>query len=402
MWFGISPWKHAAANRTWKTRYDEGAKGKMMRPGKVFGAAWLVFTTMVISNAYAQVGFESHISTMYDDNILNNYQQISDKISTLSLDAGYGFDGTHWDARVFYDGALNYYQSVTDRTNQFHSVQASFTLYSGEDEENVLNVGFSYGQGFYRGSNTYYDHAQLAATVQYKQFLGDLVINNLGYTFRSIGFSEMSDFSYSEHALSGSFSFALPTQTTLIVQTDLGAKFYSMPNTNEADGMRKGGVSYVPSVIQFAPLVRIGQSIVDGTGLSLTTKYQWNIQKQTRYLSSSFGAISDDELFDDHYGYEGLQSSLMLTQILPESMLLRMSGTLQSRLYSSLAAYDLEGNTLSSQRKDQRTSLSILLQKSFEMGFTLKAAVDFIHNSSNDAYYGYRNTAVALELSLPF
>ena len=375
----------------------------MMRPGKVFGAAWLVFTTMVISNAYAQVGFESHISTMYDDNILNNYQQISDKISTLSLDAGYGFDGTHWDARVFYDGALNYYQSVTDRTNQFHSVQASFTLYSGEDEENVLNVGFSYGQGFYRGSNTYYDHAQLAATVQYKQFLGDLVINNLGYTFRSIGFSEMSDFSYSEHALSGSFSFALPTQTTLIVQTDLGGKFYStLGGTGVTDGMRKGGMSLAPGVIQCTPLVRIGQSITQGTGLSLTTKYQWNIQKQSRYLSSSYGAVSDDELFDDHYGHEGLQTSLMLTQILPESILLRVTGSVQNRLYSSLAAYDLDGNVLSSQRNDQRTSLSIMLQKGFDMGFTLKAAADFIRNSSNDAYYNYRNTAVALELNLPF
>jgi hypothetical protein len=375
----------------------------MMKLRKTFGGALFVLTTIVTGNAFAQVGFEPRVSTMYDDNILNNYQRISDKVSTLTLDAGYGFGGKHWDGKVFYDGALNYYQTFTDRTNQFHSVQASFAHYSGEDEENVLNVGFSYGQGFYRGSNTFYDHDQIAATVHYKQFLSEFAINNLGYTFRSIRFSSLSDFSYSEHALSGSLSFALPTQTTLIVQTDLGAKFYSTPNAiSETDGMRKGGMSFAPGVIQFSPLVRIGQSIVEGTGLSLTTKYQWNIQKQTRYLSSSYGAISDDELFDDHYGHEGLQLSLTLTQILPESMLLRVTGGVQNRLYSSLAAYDLDGNVLSSQRNDQRSSLSILLQKDFEMGFTLKGAVDFIRNFSNDSYYDYRNTAVALEMSLNF
>jgi hypothetical protein len=375
----------------------------MMKLRTMFGAAWFVVTTIVTSNAFAQLGFEPRMSTMYDDNILNNYQRISDKVSTLTLDAGYGFDGTRWDARIFYDGALNYYQSVTDRTNQFHSVQASFAHYSGKDEEDILSVGLSYGQGFYRGSYAFYDHAQVMATVQYKQFLSDLVINNLGYAFRSIQFSELSDFSYSEHALSASFSFALPTQTTLIVQTDLGAKFYSTPSTTaEADGMRRGGMSFAPGVIQFSPLVRIGQSVFEGTGLSLTTKYQWNIQKQARYLSTSYGAISDDELFDDHYGHEGLQTSLMLTQILPESMLLRVTGGVQDRLYSSLAAYDFDGNVLASQRNDRRTSLSFLLQKDFQMGFTLKAAVDFIRNYSNDPYYEYRNTAVALELSLPF
>jgi hypothetical protein len=370
---------------------------------KMSVAALFIITITLTSNAIAQLGFEPRMSTMYDDNILNNYQQISDKVSTLTLDGGYGFGGEQWNARVFYDGAFNYYQTVTDRTNQFHSLQASLTHYSGEDQENVLNAGVSYGQGFYRGSYAFYDHTQITASVQYKHFLSDYVINNLGYAFRSIRFSDLNDFSYSEHALSGSLSFALPTQTTLIVQTDLGAKFYSTSTmTNAADGMRKGGMSFAPGVLQVTPLVRIGQSIVEGTGLSLTTRYQWNIFKQTRYLSSSYGAVSDDELFDDHYGYEGLQSGLMLTQLLPGSMILRVTGNLQSRLYSSLGAYDLDGNAISSQRDDHRTSVSILLQKEFDMGFTLKGAVDFIRNSSNDKYYDYRNTAIAFELVFPF
>ena len=121
----------------------------------------------------------------------------------------------------------------------------------------------------------------------------------------------------------------------------------------------------MPSVTQLTGMARIGQSIFEGTGLSLTSRYQWNIQKQTRYLSSSSGVISDDELFDDHYGYEGLQTSLMLTQVVSESMLLRVSGGLQNRLYSSLAAYDLEGNQVADQRVDDRSYVSVYLEKTF-------------------------------------
>jgi hypothetical protein len=160
MRLGISSWKNAA-NRTRKTKHGEGAKGKIMKFRKVFLAALFAMTIIVTSNAFAQLGFEPRMSTMYDDNILNNYQQISDKVSTLTLDGGYGFGGEQWDARVFYNGALNYYQTVTDRTNQFHSIQASLTHCSGEDQENVLNAGVSYGQGFYRGSYAFYDHTQI-------------------------------------------------------------------------------------------------------------------------------------------------------------------------------------------------------------------------------------------------
>jgi hypothetical protein len=373
-----------------------------MRLSRILGAVTLMLTSVAADKAFAQMGFESRLSTMYDDNILNNYQNISDKISTLTLDAGYKFGGEKWDANVTYGGSLNYYQSVVEKTNQFHALQTSFTHYYGEEGEDFLNVGLSYGQGFYRGSYTFYNHEQITASAHYKSFLSDLIIGNIGYTFRSIGFSNLSDFSYSEHMLSGSFSFALPTQSTLIVQSDLGAKFYATQVAGTTEGMRKGGMSFVPSVIQWTPLLRIGQSIADGTGLSLTTKYQWNLVKQNRYLTSTYGAISDDELFDDHYGHEGLQMSLMLTQVLSESVLFRVTGSVQNKLYSSLGAYDLNGTVLANERTDQRTSLSLFLQKTFDPGFALKLAAEFIRNRSNDAFYDYKNTAVALEVSLPF
>jgi hypothetical protein len=374
-----------------------------MKHGMMVATGLLVLVVASSHDARAQFGVEASVTGMYDDNINNNYLQISDKISTLSLNTGYGMEFGNWYGRAYYDGVLNYFQSVTERTNQFHSGNLSFSHLSGRDDKNILDIGLQYGEGYYHGDYSFYDHSIWSAYINYKQFLSDRIINKVGYSFRSVGFAELSDFSYSEHAVYGNFSFALPTNTTLILQTDLGSKFYSTPNPiAETGGIRKSSLSIMPSVTQLTGFLRAGQSIVEGTGLSLTTKYQWNIQKQTRYLSSDYGLISDDELFDDHYGYEGLQAYLMFTQVLSESILFRITGGMQTRLYSSLSAYDLAGNTAADQRIDRRSYISLFLQKNFDAGFSVKAAYDFIRNASNDAFYDYNNNAATLEVTVPF
>ncbi len=369
----------------------------------IFLAAGILFTVAATESVHAQFDLEGSLTAMYDDNINNNYLRISDRISTLNVNTGYQFDLAGWQTRLSYDGILQYYQTVLERTNQFHSGNVNILHSSGEEEQNVLSLAFAFGEGYYRDDYSFYDHSQLTGSVQYKQNLSDAVVNKVGYVFRSVQFAELGNFSYAEHALSANIGVSLPTNTTVIAQADLGAKFYSTVNpTSGMSGMRKGSLSIMPSVTQLTGFVRVGQSIVDGTGLSLTARYQWNIQKQTRYLSSSYGVISDDELFDDHYGYEGLHTSVMLTQVLSESMFLRISGGIQNRIYSTLAAYDLNGNQTADTRFDQRAYASVFFQKEFEFGLIVKGAYDLIRNASNDKYYDYWNNAATIELTVPF
>jgi hypothetical protein len=217
-------------------------------------------------------------------------------------------------------------------------------------------------------------------------------------------FSSLDDFSYTEHSLFAHVAFSVTPTTTAIIQTDIGTKFYSTSSMGSSSSMRKGIMSsLMPSVTQVTGMIKIGQGITDQIGLSSTTRYQWNLQKQTRYLSSDYGFISDDELFDDHYGYEGMQSSLTYTQLLSESMTWKLTYGIQNKLYSSLAAFDLNGNIMADQRKDLRSYFNILVQKNFEeAGFSLKGAIDIIQNSSNDSFYSYKNNAYTLEVSIPF
>jgi hypothetical protein len=145
-------------------------------------------------------------------------------------------------------------------------------------------------------------------------------------------------------------------------------------------------------------MVRVAQSIFEGTGVSLTGQYQWNIQKESRYL---YGSIPDDVIFDDHYGYEGLLLSVMFTQVLPLNSRLRFTVAKQNRIYSTLPAYNLIGNLVSDKRNDNRSVYTVQFKKDFEeLDISVNATYDYIINSSNDVFYDYTNKAFTLGISL--
>jgi len=158
-----------------------------------------------------------------------------------------------------------------------------------------------------------------------------------------------------------------------------------------------------PGVTQLIGTLKIGQGIVEGTGLSLTAQYQASLLKESRYLTFSDGKLTDDELFDDHYGYEGPLGSLMLTQLLPADIRLRISGTMQQRRYSDRPAFDLAGVELAPQRVDNRTTFTLAVDKPFEsLGIRVSFTYDHIINASNDIFYDYRNDAIAARVSFAY
>ncbi len=354
--------------------------------------------------ASAQVFMQTTVSTMLDDNVNNNAEQLKSAVTSLQLNGGYGWSGEESDVNLFYDGSYTYYSSLLERTNQFHSLNLEYVSNFGTEGEHSFSIGTSAGSGINRDSYTVFDHSVYSLLTNLKIMTNEWMIIKTGYTARSMAFANLSDFSYTEHALFFHSAFALSGTTTMILQTDLGSKFYASTPSGESSSMRKGVLSsLMPSVTQLTGLVKIGQRLTDELGLSLSERYQWNIQKQTRYLSSDYGFISDDELFDDHYGYEGLHSSAALTALVTESVTLKLSAGIQNKLYSTLPAYDLEGTFVADQRNDTRSYLNLKGQKNFaEYGFSVTAAFDVIKNSSNDAYYDYSNSAVSLEIGIPF
>ncbi len=367
--------------------------------------ALVIFISLAVFNqkTFAQLEVKTILSSMYDDNVNNNLLKLNSNISSLNLMAGYKWENDNAGLRLFYDGSFSYYASMLERSYHFHSANMEYTRLFGEENQNIFNAGGSYGTGINREEYSIFNHDLYSAYVNYKYFPANWFINKFGYSFRSMNFSTLSDLSYTEHVLFVHTAFAITEATTLIFQTDLGSKFYSSSIVSNNDGfMPKGKNSLMPAVSQLTETIKVGQKINDVTGLSLTSKYQWNIRKEARYLSSDYGLISDDELFDDHYGNEGLHTNIMLTRIISESVTAKLTMGIQNKLYSTLPAYDLIGNMIADQRVDKKSYLNFQIQKNFEtLGFSVKAAADIIYNKSNDSFYNYHNNAFMLEVEVP-
>lgn len=375
-----------------------------MRPSSVsLILALAVLPALMPVASQAQWSFDPRVVTMYDDNLANNAAHLTDWSTTLLLTPGYAMGGDAWDLRLAYDGAYKFYHSLTEMSNQIHAASLAGSLYWGEDQEQSLDLDLAFGRGVFRNDYTFYDHTLGSASGQLKQFLAPTVIQTAGYQVRSVDFDDVEDLSYVEQSLSAGLRWAVAGGTTLIAQADLGAKYYRVPLVIDTLGTRGAASTlFAPDVAQWTGMFRWGQSLAEGTGLSAMAKYQWNALKQSRFLSSTTGDISDDELFDDHYGYEGFHANVMLTQVVSTSILVRLTAGRQSRLYSSLAAYDMDGQLVADQRVDQRRYVSVFFQKTYERGYVFRAAVDLIRNVSNDAYYDYGNTAITAELAIPF
>jgi hypothetical protein len=370
----------------------------------------LIFLSGIYAlTAFAQFTVETNYGTILDDNIDNNYLHISDRIASGSLKTGYGWSSEQTEIGLFYTGSINYYSQIIDRSFYTHRMNFDYERRFGEEDASTFTASTGFSTRLDRGDYTIYDHQIYDGTLQLQHFFTEMLKGEGVYAFNYVRFSELPVFNYTEHVLSTEGAAYFSTKTTLIARANIGMKKYSSANydlTTASSGMGRGrnkSSKSTPSVTQLIGIVKVGQSIFENTGLSFTAQYQWNIQKESRYLSSEYDNISDDAIFDDHYGYEGLQLSGMLTQVISSDIRIRLVGSIQNKLYSNLAAYDLADNIISGQRSDTRTTMSLQFTKEFEsLGITLNATYDYIVNDSNDSFYHYTNNAFSIGLSIPF
>ena len=368
---------------------------------------WICLALVItLSTSWSQTNIEAAVGTMLDDNVNNNSLRLSDRITTLGLQAGYDWITDATNTGLEYSGSYNYFGIVPGRTYQYHTAGFTFAQLFGEEQQTLWKSGASYGIRSDREDYAFYDHTSLSVYTTIKTPLSENILGRTGYTFRTMRFSELEAFDYAEHSLFAQTSFFLPSRTTVIAEASLGYKLYRTPNDDSSVVNRGRGrgssVTSSPSVTQATGLVRIGQGLGENTGVSLTGGYQINLQKEVRYLGSDYGVVSDDEIFDDHYGYEGPQASLMLTQMLPWEMQARLTGSWQRRTYASQSAYDALGTLVAADRLDTRMALNVQLHIPIDwLGCTVGLAYDYIRNTSNDTFFTYGNNAITLQLSYP-
>lgn len=254
---------------------------------------------------------------------------------------------------------------------------------------------------------------------------------HFGYRIRARWYANLEEFSNVEHYLFARFTHFFPTRTSLIVETNYGRKNYLQGVATDASpspeaehyGWHDGGRGHMGTpwwgaeasaggsrygVGQAVGLLRLAQSLDNSTGLSLQVLLRRNPANNVRYLAGQVsGYTTEDELFDDRYGYESHELSGTLTRLLPWRMTLVMGSEAQWKDYVNRPALDLSGQPLATGelRHDRRFAAWVTLARTLSTGnreLSLLVELYWLDNRSNDRYYDYSTATFSVGVSTEF
>jgi hypothetical protein len=363
----------------------------------------MVALVLMVAISWSQPGIGVSIEQMYDDNVDNNAFKTSDHITAASLQGAYDVGGETTSGRLFYTGTMSYFGKAPARTFFYHSLNLEFSHSFDDDEAAVFYSGLSLNRRVDGDVYTIYDHDQWSWYVNGKLILADWWLGKFGYTIRRFAFKEIGDLNYSEHRGFVQSAFSLLAGTTIIVEADLGAKSYSNPAIPVDDGDVRTGNGTSDGVVQTTGILRVGQAIADGFGISLTGQYVFSLSNSNRFFISGDDLISAEEIFDDQYSYRGPQAVVTLTRIFDGGVMAVLTAGWQNKLFPGRPVLDLDGNVLGGERSDARWHTSIEIESETGLaGMTLTAGYEYITNSSNDRLYEYVNNVLSLGLQYAY
>jgi hypothetical protein len=158
-------------------------------------------------------------------------------------------------------------------------------------------------------------------------------------------------------------------------------------------------------VLQSKFYLQIGQGITDNLGISGYAFFRKNLEGGNRYLSSNEYIYYEEELFNDIYSNEGIESGLSLSYLFQPNILGKIAGRYEVRNYTDLPAADEQGNELDELRNDDQYSVGASLEFGLSeilTGLYLSMNYNYIRNNSNDYFYDYTNQIYAITLGFEF
>jgi hypothetical protein len=361
-----------------------------------------VILLIPLSNLSAQTSIALSQNSSYYSNSFYNYQQLPDMNNEIGLTIAHGFEGEKIHSQIYYQGDLNLFQRFSDRL--YHNQAVGYDGYAvSADEQKTLYFGGNLiwhdGQQDYNS----YDYWKLQGYFNSKLNLRANLIGRFGYILNHKAYQELPEFSYWEHLLWARFNTFFQTGTSFTLSFHYGLKDYIPLPTSQGQGRgRRMMVEYsdLPSVDQLTISFKVAQSL--GTKTSLSVDYLNRIHPGladgSTAVMNSDNLFTEDELFDDRYGYRGHELTATFTHFLPGYVKLELSGSRLWKNYLNRQVYDLEGNLnlADPSRRDLRWLAWAEISRSFKLNWGIKNVSvslqgGYLNNDSNDPYYRFDN-----------
>ena len=342
-----------------------------------------------------QTYFSTSLESYYDDNIYNNYLNVSDFVYNFSGELGYDIESDRNNFELYYLGIYNHFNSESDKSSLIHKTGIVNTFLFSEDD-NPLNVGANYILRDYSGDFDIYDFNQVSVYANFMYSLSQTDKLQLGVIGNRIEYENFSLFShYQLKAFLRSIN-NFKSKTSLITGVEIDQKNY-------IEKLQQQGL--VDIVLQAKLYLQLGQSITDELGLSSYIFVRKNIESGNRYFGDEEFVYYEEEIFNDLYSNEGVETGLSFSYLFTPSILGKIGGKYEIRNYTDLPAADVNGNSLEEFRQDNQFSIGASVEFGLSYiidGLFLSMNYNFITNSSNDYYYDYTNSIYAIGLGFDF
>ncbi len=357
---------------------------------------------LLLSKLSSQTSISLSQNAAYYSNSFYNYQQLPDLNNEIGLTIAHVFEGEQVHSQLYYQGDLNLFQKFSNRLH--HNQSLGYDGYTvSDDEKKILYFG-----GYllwYDGQQEYniYDYWKLQGYINSKIDLRSNLIGRFGYVLNNKTYTELNEFNYWEHSFFARFNTYFQTGTSLTLSINYGLKDYIPLLISSGQGRgRRVMVEYteMPSVDQLVSSFKVAQSLGRKTSLSFeyVNRLHPGLVGGSAAVVNSDNLFTEDELFDDRYGYSGHELTTTFTHFLPGYVKLELGGSRLWKSYLNRQVYDLGGNlnTADPSRQDDRWLAWFEISRNFKLNWGIKnlgisLQGGYLKNDSNDPYYQFDN-----------
>ncbi len=347
------------------------------------------------TSLFSQVYFSPSLESYYDDNIYNNYLGVSDFVHNFSGEVGYDIESERNNFELYYFGNYSHFIKERDKSSTFHKIGLVNTFLFSEND-NPLNVGINYLLKDNQGNFYIYNFNQISAYANYMHSFSETDKFQLGVIGNRIEYKNFSLFSHYQFKAFIRSINNFESKTSLISGFEVDQKNY-------IEKLKQEGLT--DNILQAKLYLQLGQSLTDNLGTSAYVFFRKNLESGNRYFTDQEFVFYEEEIFNDLYSNEGIETGLSISYLFSPSVLWKIAGRYETRNFTDLTAVDVNGNNLDLLRKD--TQFSIGLSLDFGLGYvldglSLTANYNYIRNTSNDYYYDYTNNLFAIGLNFDF
>mgnify|MGYP001266289529 CR=1 FL=1 len=354
-----------------------------------------ILSILISNSVQAQFNFYTYYQGIYDDNIFNTSNKVSDVINSFSFGSAYNFESEFNNVQLYYEGSLNFFQTTTSKSFNSHRIGLVEThLFSIDD--NPLNAGVNYSFRNNKDEFEVYDFNQISAYVNYRHSVSESDFILPGYIFNINTYKNFTLFSHNEHRFFINWISNFETQTSLTLNAEYLIKQYF--EEYDYDG-------YLNETSQIQLKANIGQSIGDFSGISGYVTYRKNLSDGSRYLISDSLVYYEEEIFNNIYSYNGIETGIGFKHYFNENIELSLEAKYLIRIYSSLPAVNRSGEELSAMREDKQFGFGAGIAYDLSAvtnGLSFSASWNYFKNNSNDYYYKYSNQMISASLDFDF